>query len=99
MFKDAEKNSSLTLSKIGDSLRKYPELRLTPEDVDHVADLIVDNKRSYTFEKSVLLSIMEEDLKKTGQCRLYIAKNPWDRAREALALPRSSPQTQIVSTE
>lgn len=90
----------MVLSKIGDSLRKHPELRLTPADVKHrVADLIVDYERSYTMLKSDLLTIMERDLKATGQCRLYIAKKPWDTTRMALGLPKSSPLTRIFNKE
>jgi len=88
------------LSKIGDSLREHPELRLTQADVEqHVADLIINHQRSYTMVKSELLIRMERDWKQTGQCRLYLAKKPWDMSRVALAFPKSSPLTHIFSTE
>lgn len=90
----------MVLSKIGDSLREHPELRLTRADIKYrVADLIIDYERSYTMLKSDLLNIMERDFKRTGQCRLYIAKNPWDTTRMALGLPKSSPLTKIFNKE
>ena len=101
-IKNAAKDTpkSTALSKIGDSLRKHPELRLSQKNVEEdVADFIVKYQRSFTRVKSNLLDIMERDLKKTGECRLYIAKEPWDKSWMGLGLQKSSPLTQTFSTE
>ncbi len=75
MLKNAAKENSMVLSQIGDSLREHPELRLTQADVEErIADLIIDDQRSYTMVQSDLLIILERDLKHTGLCRLYITK-------------------------
>ena len=88
------------LSKIGDTMRKYPELRLSQKNVEEdVTDFIVKYQRAYTRVKSNLLIVMERDFKKTGQCRLYIAKEPWDKSWMGLGLQKSSPLTQTFSTE
>lgn len=94
IFKNA--NSGVLL-KIGDSLRKYPiELRLPSlTKIEKAAELVIEYQRTFTAQKSTLLAFMEEDLKATGQCRVYLAKKPWDTSQQALALPKFSP---VVST-
>jgi len=99
LIQNTAKSESLVLSKIGDSLKMNPELRISPSEVKNVVDLILKFRRSYTTEKAVLLSMIERDLKETGQCRLYLAQEPWDTARLAFALPKSSPLTLIFSNE
>jgi len=77
---------------------KYPkELSLT--NTENVADLVAQYKRTFTQEESTLMAIMEQDLKDTGTCRLSIAKKAWAMTQAALALPKSSPATQIFNRE
>ena len=78
------------LSKIGESLIKYPELRLIRPTRELIVESIVEKQRSFTTVKSYLLSTMEKDMKETGQCRMYLAKEPWDTVRAAFGLQKDS---------
>ena len=51
------------------------------------------------MEKSSLLTIIEQDLKDTGTCRLSLAKKPWGMSQTAFALRKFSPVTQIFNYE
>lgn len=56
-IKDAKKG---VLLKIGDTLRQYPELRMTSE---RAVELVVKYERAFTTVRSNLLATMEQDLK------------------------------------
>jgi len=49
--------------------------------------------------KAALLAVMEQDLKDTGQCRLYLARKPWGENKPAFGLPKFSPIVVIFSYE
>ena len=94
------------MSKIGDLLRKYDsKLRIVPtndsqafknkRDVDKIFNLHM----SLTNTRSNLLDIMEKDMKLTGECRAYLAKEPWDIARFAFAFPKNSKLTPIFNKQ
>ena len=92
--------NSGVLSKIGDSLRKYPELSLkTKTAYDEAPELVVKQQKVFGAIKAVLLAIMERDLKKTGQCRLYLANKPWGEHLSAFGLPKFSPIILIFNRE
>ena len=89
-----------TLLIIGNSMRKYPELNLNPATSHQIApELVVKHRRTFATGKSVLLAMMEEDMKDTGQCRLYLAKKPWGAQRLAFGLPKFSHITPIFNRE
>ena len=78
-------------------MRQYPELRTTSEQA---VELVVKYERAFTTVRSNLLATMEEDLKNTGQCRLYLAEKSWDTSRVGFGLPKSNAiMTQIVNKE
>lgn len=97
MLKNA---NSGTLLIIGNSMRKYPELNLNPATSHEIApELVVKHLRTFATGMSVLLAIMEKDMKDTGQCRLYLAKKPWGAQRSAFGLPKFSPIIAIFNRE
>ena len=77
---------------------KYPK-ELSLDNYDNVTDLIVKFKRAFTMDQSSLLTMLEQDLKDTGTCRLSLAKKPWGVSKNAFALRKSSPFTQIFNHE
>ena len=85
--------------KIADSLRNYPELRIEYTNIEIIVESVIKNQKAFTTVRSSLLDTMEKDLKKTGQCRLYLAKEPWDIIRAALALPKFSPLTSTFNQQ
>ena len=88
------------LLKIADSLRKYPELSLeTKTAYGEAPELVVKQHKAFGAIKSVLLAMMEQDLKNTGQCRLYLANKPWGVHLSAFGLPKSSPIILIFNHE
>jgi len=42
---------------------------------------------------------MDKDLKETGQCRLYLAKEPWDTVRAAFGLQKNGQLTPIFNRQ
>jgi len=85
---------------IGNSMRKYPELNLNPSTShDTAPELVVKHRRTFATGKSVLLTMIEKDMKDTGQCRLYLAKNTWAAQRTAFGLPKFSPMIPIFNRE
>ena len=88
------------LLKIGDSLRKFPELSLKSETAyEEAPELIVKQHKVFAAIKAALLGMMERDLKDTGQCRLYLASKPWGVVSKAFALPKFSPIILIFNQE
>lgn len=83
------------LSKIGDSLRKYPELRLNFRE--HAIEYVIKYQRSFTSNKAGLLAMIEQDMKETNQCRLYLTKKSWETIKLALGLPKFSPIVQMYN--
>ena len=86
------------LVKIAESIKNHPELRLNGSR-DIAIESVIKYERSFTTVKSSLLDSMEKDFKKSGQCRLYLAKEPWDTARAALALKKSSHITTLFNRQ
>jgi len=43
--------------------------------------------------------MIEKDLRMTGKCRVYIAKEPWDNAKLAFAFPKNSKLAPIFSKQ
>jgi len=43
--------------------------------------------------------MIEQDLRDTGQCRLYLANKPWGENLAAFGLPKSSPMILIFNHE
>lgn len=79
---------------------KYgPELRREKTSRDTLIELITKRQRTFTTVRSFLLTMMENDFKKTGKCRLYLAKSPWDVARTAFILQKNSPLTPVVNRQ
>ena len=89
------------LLKIGNSLRKYPELSLKSGSAytQKTAELIAKHHKVLGAGKAALLAMMEQDLKDTGQCRLYLAKKPWGENKPAFGLPKFTPIVLIFSYE
>jgi len=86
--------------KIGDTLRKYSELRLNSDTAHKKApEFIAKQHRTFASGKAVLLAMMEHDLKDTGQCRLYLANKPWGVTKAAFGLPKFSPIILIFNHE
>jgi len=54
---------------------------------------------AYANTRSYMLDMMEKDFKMTGQCRVYIAKEPWGNARLAFAFPKNSKLTQVFNKQ
>ena len=83
---------------MANSIRQHPELSLP--STDNVTDLVVHLKRSFTQEQSTLLTMIEEDLKSTGHCRLYLtSKDGWMAARNSFALQKFSPIIPLFNRE
>jgi len=88
------------LFKTAESLKKYPELRInTTTSFDTIVQSVIRHKKSFTTVKTALLDIIQKDWKKTGQCRLFLAKEPWDTARVSFAFQKSSPLTPIFNQQ
>lgn len=86
------------LRKIGDVLRKHPELRVNIPD--EAIELVASHRKVYFSNRPNLLTLIEKDLKTTGQCRLYLAeKSLVGRFKHVMALPKNSPITQIFNRE
>lgn len=84
--------------KIAESLNMYPELRIkTTREI--TVEWILKYQRSFTTVRSYLLDMMQRDYKATGQCRLYLAKEPWDIARTAFMLQKNSPLTPVFNRQ
>ena len=48
-------------------------------------------------EQTYLESVIEYDLKTTGQCKMSLMKTPFYRAREAFALPKNSSYLKLIN--
>ena len=42
---------------------------------------------------------MEKDMKDTGKCRMYLAKEPWDIVRAAFGLQKESQLTPTINRQ
>ena len=81
-------------------MRKYPELSLKPETAYvEAAELVAKHHKVFAAIKAVLLAMMEQDLKDTGQCRFYLANKPWGVVSQGFALPKYSPIILIFNRE
>jgi len=88
------------LLKIGDSLRKNPELSLNSKTAyEEGANIVATEHKVFTGGKASLLGVIEQDLKTSGQCRLYLANKPWGANKVALGLPKFSPIISIFNHE
>jgi len=86
-------------------LRKYDQLRIVPTNASQASkykrdvDNVANNRMTFTNTRSNLLDMMEKDMKLTGECRAYLAKEPWDIARFAFAFPKHSKLTPIFNKQ
>lgn len=95
MFK--QKAHTGPLVKIRESLEKHPEYLLTDET--NMTELVAKERRAFAEERSALLARVDEDWKRTGKCRLSIAKKPYDISKVGLVLSKSSPWTNIFNEQ
>ena len=85
---------------MANTIRQHPELSVPSDNYANAIGLIVKYKRSFTSEQSNLLTLMEDDLKSTGSCRLSLAKNGnWIIVFNSFALAKNSPITPVFNRE
>ena len=82
-------------------MRKYPELSRKSNIAYglETAELIAKQRKVLGAGKAALLTLIEQDLKTTGQCRLNLAKKPWGVYRPSFGLPKSSPLIEVFNHE
>ena len=88
--------------KIGNTLKAHPEnlLQANPQLMEQLPDKInSDGGHCYVMVDPVMKVILKNDLIKTGQCRLYLAKETWAAQRTAFGLPKFSPMIPIFNRE
>ncbi len=80
--------------KIGATLQEHPENRLqqTTNIFDEIPEKVnSDGGHCYAETESTLNLLMEYDFKKTGTCRLYVARNKLRNGMNHISLPKHSP--------
>jgi len=88
--------------KIGNTLKAHPEnlLQANPQLIEQLPDKInSDGGHCYVMVDPVMKVILKNDLIKTGQCRLYIAKGKWISLPMTMFLTKNNPMTSIINKE